>query len=110
MNLRFGGSGYAYTKTGVNLPAMFVKFICGESYKDMQKTIDHCATYVNERMLIDEWLDGVISKKELDQLLNSSDIKFVEDQDDMEPLQQMKKFIRICQIKKSIKACLGIRQ
>ncbi len=107
LNLRFGGSGYAYTKMGANLPAMFVKFISGEKYDDMQLTVNGSATYVNERMLIDEWTEGLISKKEMDKLYDSSDIKFVENQDDLEPLVQLKKFIRICQFKKFIKACIG---
>ena len=107
LNLRFGGSGYAYTKMGVNLPAMFVRFLSGEQYKDMQKTINGSATYINERMLIDEWYDGYISKKEMDHLFNSSDIKFVASEEDLEPMRQMNKMIKINQIKKFIKLCIG---
>ena len=87
--------------------AMFVRFLSGEQYKDMQKTINGSATYINERMLIDEWYDGYISKKEMDHLFNSSDIKFVASEEDLEPMRQMNKMIKINQIKKFIKLCIG---
>ena len=107
LNLRFGGSGYAYTKMGVNLPAMFVKYLCGEEYKSMPKTVTGSATYVNERMLIDEWLDGYITKKEYKHLKNDSDISFIEDDDDKEPSERLKKRMQIEEFKYFIKKCLG---
>lgn len=107
LNLRFGGSGYAYTKMGVNLPAMFVKFICGEDYKNMPKTITSTATYLNERMLIDEWRSEYITRNEYKKLRDSSDISFIEDEEDKEPSERLKKWIRIEEIKLFIKKCLG---
>ncbi|MBO4659018.1 MAG: hypothetical protein J5637_05295 [Prevotella sp.] len=110
LNLRFGGSGYAYTKMGVNLPVMFVRYVCGEPYEDMPKIVSGSATYVNERMLVDEWLMGFISKKELGHLFNNSDIRFVESQEDKEPFRQMKKQMRINQMKMMIKSLLWRRR
>ena len=108
LNLRFGGSGYAYTKMGVNLPAMFVKYMYGESIQQMQKTIQTCATYLNERMLIDEWYLDYISKEEYNKLLNTSDIRFLENIDDPKPSMRYQKTVLLRRIKKKIKNCLRI--
>ena len=109
LNLRFGGSGYAYTKMGVNLPEMFVRYVCGMSYKDMPNEVSGSATYVNERMLVDEWLMGFISKKEFRRLFYSSDIKFVESQEDKEPFREMKKRTRIDHMKMLLKSIIWKR-
>lgn len=85
LNLRFGGSGYAVTKMGVNLPGMMIKSLCGESIDDMQKEVLGTATYVNERMLLDDWVSGYISTKKYSQMLSSADIRFVYDKDDSMP-------------------------
>lgn len=87
LNLRLGGSGYAVTKMGVNLPEMFIKSLCGDSVDGMQKLITGTATYVNERMLFNEWVTGYISSKMYGQILSSADIRFVYDNDD--PLPQI---------------------
>ena len=108
LNLRFGGSGYAYTKMGVNLPAMFVKYMYGESIQQMQKTIQTCATYLHERMLIDEWYLDYISKEEYNKLLNTSDIRFLENIDDPKPSMRYQKTVLLRRIKKKIKNCLRI--
>ena len=109
LNLRFGGSGYAYTKMGVNLPKMFVRYVCGMSYIDMPNEVSGSTTYVNERMLVDEWLMGFISKKEFRRLFYSSDIKFVESQEDKEPFREMKKRTRIDHMKILLKSIIWKR-
>lgn len=107
LNLRFGGSGYAYTKMGVNLPAMFVRYMCGEDYQAMPKAVTGTATYVNERMLIDEWLAGYITKKEFNQLKSTSQISFIDDEEDAEPSKQLRKWMLVGEFKMFIKRCLG---
>ncbi len=85
INLRFGGSGYAITRMGVNLPAMMVEFLTGKAVDDMDRTITGTAIYANERMCIDDWYYGFISRKEYHRTLNSSDICFVSDDNDPLP-------------------------
>ena len=85
LNLRFGGSGYAVTKMGVNLPGMLVKSLCGESIADMPKAITGTATYVNERMCMDDWIYGHISTKEYEDIITSSNISFIKDDIDPGP-------------------------
>ena len=85
MNLRFGGSGYALTKMGVNLPAMLVKFFWGESIHGMNNSIKDSATYVNEKMCIEDWMSGVISWREFNHFIHGADIRFIPDAQDSKP-------------------------
>lgn len=72
LNLRFGGSGYAITKMGVNLPGMLVKSLYQEDISDMNKVVTSSAVYVNERMCIDDWLSGYISHAEYNNFVESA--------------------------------------
>lgn len=85
MNLRFGGSGYAVTKMGVNLPVMFVRMCRGEDWREANMRIDNSAIYVNERMLMDDWNNGYITYKEFNYFLNSANIRFISDNNDPAP-------------------------
>ena len=103
INLRYGGSGYAYTALGVNLPAMLVRTLCGESIEGMQDTVAKEATYVNERVCIDDWVSGTLSKQDMHRIINSANIRFVYDVDDPEPQRQLMRYIRILAIKRVLK-------
>lgn len=107
LNLRFGGSGYAITKMCVNLPVMLVKHLTGLSYSDMPKQINGAATYVNERMCVDDWYRGTITTKEYWDVLRSADISFVRDDKDPKPQKAFEKMFRKMQLKKTIKTILG---
>lgn len=85
INFRFGGSGYAITKMGVNLPGMMVKKMCGDSISDMNTTILNSKTFVNERMCEDDWCGGFMTSKEFNNLIHSTDISFINDEDDDMP-------------------------
>ena len=85
LNLRMGGSGYAITKMGVNLPAMFVKSLLNEPINDMPHTIQQRATFVNERMWVGDWQKNYISTKEFYKVLYKTDISFVFDGKDQIP-------------------------
>lgn len=87
MNLRFGGSGYAITKMGVNLPAMFVKSMTDGDYDVMPKAIIHTATFVNERMCMDDYLFNYIKKEDYNRIVNHANIYFVKDSNDPKPEQ-----------------------
>lgn len=91
LNLRYGGSGYAVTKMGVNLPAMMVRSFAGESIRDMKKVIagNANAVFVNERMCLDDWYQGYLSQWEYRNLLNNSEIHFVYDDEDPQPQQAL---------------------
>ena len=106
-NWRFGGSGYVYTKSGVNLPAMMVKSFLGQSVADMNKSVNHCATYFNERMALDDWYSGYMTTADYHKLEKTSDIKFVEDEIDIFPQKKLNSEFRIKLIKRTIKNLIG---
>lgn len=94
MNLRFGGSGYAITKMGVNLPAMFVRMCLGDNWKCPVMDIHDSAIYVNERMLFDDWNSGYISNNELSNFIETADIQFLFDADDAGPGNKFRSELR----------------
>jgi len=91
MNIRTGGSGMAILKAGVNLPAMYVKAMCGENTDDMCQEITHPAKFVNEKMAFDDFTEGRMSFLEYRKLLNSADILFIKDETDVNPYKEYKK-------------------
>lgn len=94
LNLRYGGSGYAITKMGVNLPAMMVRCFLKEPYEDMNKYVAGEAVYVNDRMCIADWDKGYLSKREVIAIMKSADIRFVPDKDDVMPEKRFNKVFK----------------
>ena len=109
MNLRFGGSGYAYTAMGINLPEMFVRSICGESIDKLKFKVTDEASFANERMCIDDWVAGAISKEEMLDIINKVNIRFVYNEIDNGPQRKLNRYIRGQAIKKLLKRWLGKR-
>ena len=107
INLRFGGSGYAITKMGVNLPVMMVRNLMGQSITTgMNSTITSTATYANERMCVADLLSGYISIKGYLNTLSSSDIRFIPDSNDPQPEKIFKREFVIDAVKNIIKWAL----
>lgn len=102
LNLRFGGSGYAVTKMGVNLPGMMVKTLCGERIDEMKREVKTSATFVNERMCLDDWYHGYLSVNELHQLIETADIRFIDDGDDRTPQYAFEQTLRKKSIRKPL--------
>lgn len=107
LNLRFGGSGYAFTKLGVNLPVMMIKSFLGESIDSMNKTITNESIYFNERMAVDDWYAGYMSTEEFNKIREGSAIKFIENEVDPAPQKMLEKEFRIKKVKKTLKRWIG---
>lgn len=107
MNLRFGGSGYAYTAMGVNLPAMLVKYLNGVDISEMKKDVTETATYVNERMCVDDWSFYHISKQEIIKRIDTADIKFVYDSEDTGPQKKLERYILQQKVKRALRKWLS---
>ena len=103
LNVRVGGSAYAITKMGVNLPAMFVRTMLGESLEGMQQQILGEAEYVNERLCFLDWYNNYISTKEYKKTVNTANISFIADDNDPAPLQAYHKMVKKMYIKRLIK-------
>lgn len=103
MNLRFGGSGYAITKMGVNLPAMMIESFNGESIERFSKTVRETAIYVNEKMCLDDWNGGKISRKEFKDFITQSCIRFIPDDSDSRPEVMFKRRVFLRDLINTIK-------
>ncbi|MBR5686544.1 MAG: hypothetical protein IKX36_01125 [Prevotella sp.] len=106
INLRIGGSGYAVQRMGVNLPLMFVKTMLGESIDGMEKEIKETATYINERISLENWYAGFFSTREFKKMLKSSDFGFISDEEDRAPEKAFKRYFFYKKIQKSLNALL----
>ena len=103
LNLRFGGSGYAITKMGCNLPAIMVQHFTGGDMDIWKKQINGEAIYTNERMCLDDWMSGYITLNEYQQYMKSADIHFVKDNDDPQPQKAYQKEFFIQRMKMLVK-------
>ena len=104
MNFRFGGSGYAYTAMGANLPVRFVHALRHEpcSTQDVGDT----ATYVNERMAVEDWNFLYLTEDEMRKKIARADIRFVYDERDPGPQRRLEHYIRVMRIKRMIRKWL----
>ena len=98
INLRFGGSGYAYTAMGVNLPVMLVHLLRGENIDRMKQEITDTATYVNERMCLDDYVHGHISEEMYQKIIKSADIRFVYDVSDPGPQKKLDSYFMFARL------------
>lgn len=109
LNLRYGGSGYAITKMGVNLPAMMVKSFMGEPIDNMARSFDSEAVYVNDKMCFDDWNNGKLSFKGYKNYLKNSDIRFICDEQDPLPEREYMREFRKRAVVNIVKSILGKR-
>ena len=100
MNLRFGGSGYAYTAMGANLPSLLVRHFQNPDQRCEVDDIQKSASFVNERMCMDDFLHGYIDKKQITEIFNQADIHFIIDQEDTAPFKKMKREFLLLKLKR----------
>ena len=98
LNLRIGGSGFSFIYKGINLPAMYARTLLGKSIDNLQKEITNTATYSNERICLDNWIDGQLTTLKFFSILKSSDISAVKCKHDRIPefvfwIKTIKKFL-----------------
>lgn len=91
INMRYGASGYAVTRCGANLPAMFVDYVYYGKPIDKNCRIEGGKTFVSEKVVIDEYRMDRISWNDVKTAMNSADIYFVKDKDDKKPYRHFKK-------------------
>jgi len=103
MNLRFGGSGYAITKMGVNLPVMMVHFLMGWNIDIGNNLITREAIYTNERMCLEDWKSGYISFDEYQRYMKTADIRFIQDNNDPQPQKAYQRKFILCRMLMPVK-------
>ena len=99
LNMRFGGSGYAITKSGVNLPGMFADYMLLGKEIDYNCNLENAGKrFVSEKILIEEYVKNRISKKRVNEIMDEVDIHFIKDEYDKKPFNYFKRFYVIAWI------------
>jgi hypothetical protein len=90
LNMRYGASGYALTKGGANLPAMFADYMFNGTPIDKNCKLNNIGqTFTSEKVLIDEYREGLIERETIDKLIEEADIHFIMDEDDPKPYKHL---------------------
>lgn len=106
INLRFGGSGYAVTKSGVNLPVMMVDDFVGKNRSNSHGEITRFQSFANERTCLDDWYFNFISFREYRNDIETSDICFIKDEIDPVPYNIYQRYVKKLRIKHLIKSII----
>lgn len=86
LNLRYGGSGYAITASGANLPGMFIDYMYGGIPVDVDCVMKpFVKTFINERVLLDEYRAGYLTFSQVKVYMKNADICFMKNKADMWP-------------------------
>lgn len=92
MNMRYGASGYALFKEGINLPEVLYHSLIGQPENSVSD-LSHRSSFMNERVCVDDWFAGCVSFSELRKELDNKEKGFVFEIDDMAPYRCLKKRI-----------------
>lgn len=104
VNLRSGGPNYSYFMSGVNLPALFVKEIMGKGHSIEEENVKEFGkTFIYEKVAWEDYIQGYISKKELNACIAKADIKLLYNEDDPAPGNLFMEDIRKNAFKKRVK-------
>lgn len=95
LNFRGGVATRVSTLCGVNLPAMLAGWLCDRRPLNAEDAV--CQTgyvFVNEKMLLEEYLSGDITMKTLQRMMEGSDIRLFHDAKDPAPDREFGKVFR----------------
>lgn len=91
LNLRYGGSGYALTAIGVNLPGMLADYVYFHTPVDVNCTLKEPArVFLNERVLLDEYRSGYLTLTEVQSYIKKAEICFMKNKKDMWPYRHFR--------------------
>ena len=108
INFRYGGSGFAFCKRGINYPLMLVKTLLGDTLDDMKKEINSSSTFANDQRCFVDWYCGNITTTGFWQIINDSDIVNIIDDKDPVPYELFKKHYEKKKIKRIIRKLIMI--
>ena len=103
INFRYGGSGFAFCKRGINYPLMLVKTLLGDTLDDLKKDINSSYTFANDQRCLVDWYCGNITATEFWQIINDSDIVNILDDNDPVPYRLFKKSIEKLKIRRVVR-------
>lgn len=83
INLRYGVYGYAFTRIGVNIPEYYINCVLGIQNDKLSAVEKH--TFVNEKVCLDNYLNGYLKYDEYKEILKKADFCFTKLKGDMKP-------------------------
>ena len=103
LNLRYGASGHAVTLSGANLPAMFADYMLKGKPIDMNCAVTPGKTFISEKIMLDEYMNGYLTKAEMKQQMKDADIHFIYDPQDPAAYRHFKKFYPAADLMKKLR-------
>ena len=95
LNMRFGASGCAFTECGVNLPGMYADLMLQGKSLDTSLVPDkEGLVFVNEKELLHDYLNGILTKHELLKKIDDADITFIKKDNDSRAFNHFIKILR----------------
>lgn len=92
VNMRFGASGYAFTKLGCNLPAMFADYMLNGTPIEKNPSLDRYGDiFVSEKVNVEEYASGRLTKREYNKHMKEAQIHFIKDKDDPRPYRHFRR-------------------
>lgn len=93
LNLRYGASGYAVTRSGVNLPVMYADYRINGTPLDTGCTVtDTGNLFVSEKVMMDEYARDFMPLSRVRKLMRQTRIHFIEDPEDPRPYRHFRLF------------------
>ena len=102
MNLRMGGSCYAVTMAGANLPAALADMIYHNSDEGPEDIVASVC-FESELIDIDNYIKGFISYRDMKRHLAGGQAHFIQSDEDPEPWNALKKKCRVWIAKKGLR-------
>lgn len=94
INFRNGAAGYSLTKSGINLPSIYVNYLLNSIPFPTTFILSKGLTFVNDKAALDHYIAGECTKSDYNTLVNSVDIRLIDNKDDRFA-QLSFKFLRI---------------
>lgn len=97
MNLRFATYGYGIFKSGINIPALFVRVLDNTKVLDDGSfgTIDNQHYYLNEEVAFNSIIERKLSLKKYKEIKKRASIFFVQSADDPSPMIHLRRWFII---------------
>ena len=95
LNLRFGASGYAVTQSGVNLPGMFADYMLFGVPVDKDCKVEPGKRFISEKIMLDEYLAGYLTKEDMKKKMKEVDIHFIQDKKDPGPYRNFSRYYAV---------------
>ena len=110
LNLRYGASGYALTRVGINLPSLLIISLSGKQQYSAGN-IDSDYVFFNEKVAFEDYRNGFISKDQYNKIMSASDFSFLRLENDMEPYNVFmhRNFGILKRAKRYLKKCLKLK-